>query len=379
MKKKLTALFLIVSMVISMAACGSGGSDGENSTEISSELTFDHSMELKYAREFSVDYYQDGFALLTIAKDGRYLVVPEGKTAPEDLKDDIVVLQKPLDHIYLAASAVMDMFLKMDALDTIRFSALKQNSWYIGEIRQVMEQGDILYAGSYSAPDYEKILAEQCSLAIENTMIYHTPEVKEQLTKFGIPVLVDYSSYESEPLGRTEWVRLYGLLTDREEAADAAFEEQVKAFEEISEAEPSGKTVAFFYITSNGEVNVRSSSDYLPTMIEMAGGSYVFDHVGDEDSATSTVSLPMEEFYVGAKDADYVVYNSTIDGELSSIDDLLAKSSLLSNLKAVQEGNVYCTTKNLYQSSMELGTIISDLHKMMAGDDSSLTYLYRLE
>ena len=56
-----------------------------------------------------------------------------------------------------------------------------------------------------------------------------------------------------------------------------------------------------------------------------------------------------------------------------------AKSSLLSNLKAVQEGNVYCTTKNLYQSSMELGTIISDLHKMMAGDDSSLTYLYRLE
>ena len=379
MKKKLTALFLIVSMVISMAACGSGGSDGENSTEISSELTFDHSMELKYAREFSVDYYQDGFALLTIAKDGRYLVVPEGKTAPEDLKDDIVVLQKPLDHIYLAASAVMDMFLEMDALDTIRFSALKQNSWYIGEIRQVMEQGDILYAGSYSAPDYEKILAEQCSLAIENTMIYHTPEVKEQLTKFGIPVLVDYSSYESEPLGRTEWVRLYGLLTDREEAADAAFEEQVKAFEEISEAEPSGKTVAFFYITSNGEVNVRSSSDYLPTMIEMAGGSYVFDHVGDEDSATSTVSLPMEEFYVGAKDADYVVYNSTIDGELSSIDDLLAKSSLLSNLKAVQEGNVYCTTKNLYQSSMELGTIISDLHKMMAGDDSSLTYLYRLE
>lgn len=379
MKKKLTALFLIVSMVISMAACGSGGSGGENSTEISSELTFDHSMELKYAREFSVDYYQDGFALLTIAQDGRYLVVPEGKTAPEDLKDDIVVLQKPLNHIYLAASAVMDMFLKMDALDTIRFSALKQNSWYIEEIRQVMEKGDILYAGSYSAPDYEKILAEQCSLAIENTMIYHTPEVKEQLTKFGIPVLVDYSSYESEPLGRTEWVRLYGLLTDREEAADAAFEEQVKAFEEISEAEPSGKTVAFFYITSNGEVNVRSSSDYLPTMIEMAGGSYVFDHVGDEDSATSTVSLPMEEFYVGAKDADYVVYNSTIEGELSSIDDLLAKSSLLSNLKAVQEGNVYCTTKNLYQSSMELGTIISDLHKMMAGDDSSLTYLYRLE
>ena len=80
-----------------------------------------------------------------------------------------------------------------------------------------METGDILYAGNYSAPDYEQILAEGCDLAIENTMVYHTPEVKEQLEKFGIPVMVDYSSYETEPLGRTEWVKLYGLLADRED------------------------------------------------------------------------------------------------------------------------------------------------------------------
>ena len=38
-----------------------------------------------------------------------------------------------------------------------------------------MEAGEITYAGKYSAPDYECILAAHCSLAIENTMIYHTP------------------------------------------------------------------------------------------------------------------------------------------------------------------------------------------------------------
>mgnify|MGYP000376370697 CR=1 FL=1 len=61
-----------------------------------------------------------------------------------------------------------------------------------------METGDILYAGKYSTPDYEKIVEQNCGLAIENTMILHTPEVKEQLEKFGIHVLVDYSSYEPE-------------------------------------------------------------------------------------------------------------------------------------------------------------------------------------
>ena len=229
------------------------------------------------------------------------------------------------------------------------------------------------------APDYEQIVSKGCGLAVENTMIYHTPEVKEQLEKLNVPVLVDYSSYESNPLGRTEWVRLYGILVGKEEEAKKAFEEEVRAFEAIEQEEKTGSTVAFFYISTNGEVNVRRSSDYLPKMIGMAGGSYVFDHLGDgEDTASSNVTMLMEEFYTAAKDADYIIYNSTTTEELTSMEDLLEKSGLLEKFQAVQEGRVYCTTKNLYQSSMELGTIISDMHKMLTGEDD-MTYLYRLE
>ena len=305
-------------------------------------------------------------------------MVPEGKEAPADLAKDITVLQQPIQNIYLVASAVMDMFVSLDALDTIRFSGTKTEGWYIDAAKAAMENGDILYAGKYSAPDYEQILAQNCGLAIENTMISHTPEVQEQLEKFGIPVLVDHSSYEPNPLGRTEWVKLYGLLTGHEEEAEAAFAKEADAFEAISGEAATGKTVAFFYITSNGEANVRKSADYLPKMIELAGGTYIFRELGDEDDAMSTMSMQMEEFYAGAKDADYIIYNSTIEGQLSSVDELLAKSPLLQKFKAVQEGHVYCTTKNLYQSTMELGTITSDIHRMLVGDDGDLTYLYKL-
>lgn len=51
--------------------------------------------------------------------------------------------------------------------------------------------------------NYETIVSSSCELAVESTMIYHTPEVKEQLERLGIPVLVERSSYESHPLG--EW------------------------------------------------------------------------------------------------------------------------------------------------------------------------------
>ena len=381
MRKRGMVLLLSLLLLLT-AACssGEGGADGERNTDISAELEYEDSMELLYAEKFSVDYYTGGFSLVTVNGSERYLVVPEGKESPGDLAEDITVLYQPLDRIYLVASAVMDMFISMDSLDVIRFTGTKAASWYLEEAREAVETGDILYAGNYSAPDYEQILAEGCDLAIENTMVYHTPEVKEQLEKFGIPVMVDYSSYETEPLGRTEWVKLYGLLADREEEAAEAFAGQQEAFASIGDAEDTGKTVAFFYITSSGEVNVRKASDYLPKMIELAGGHYVFSDLGaEDDTASSTVSLQMEEFYAAAREADYLIYNSTIDGELSSAEELFGKSELLENFKAVREGNVYCTTRDLYQSSMELGTMIADIHGMLNGEEDGLVYLYRLK
>ena len=379
MKKKLRALFLCLAMCLGLTACGAGGSGtAENSTDISDELTYTDSTKLEYAQKFTIDNYEGGYSLITITDGGRFLVVPEDKEAPEDLAKDITVLQQPIQNIYLVASAVMDMFVSLDALDSIRFSGTKADGWYIDAAKAAMENGDILYAGKYSAPDYEQILAENCGLAIENTMISHTPEVQEQLDKFGIPVLIDHSSYEPNPLGRTEWVKLYGLLTGHEEEAEAAFASEADAFKAISGEEATGKTVAFFYITSNGEANVRKTADYLPKMIELAGGTYIFQDLGDTEDATSTLSMTMEEFYAGAKDADYIIYNSTIEGQLSSVDELLAKSPLLGKFRAVQEGHVYCTMKNLYQSTMELGTITSDIHRMLVGDDGDLTYLYKL-
>ena len=380
--KRIKLLGIAAVLLFLLGGCGRTETAAqERNTDISQELTYIGSMDLVYAEKFTVDYYEDGYALITVNQDMQYLLVPEGMEAPEDLAEGIAVLQQPVDHIYLVASAVMDMFVSMDALDAVRFSGLQDSGWYIEEAREAMKAGDILYAGKYSAPDYEQILAEGCGLAVENTMIYHTPEVKEQLENFGIPVLVDYSSYEAEPLGRTEWVKLYGLLIGKEEAAEEAFQSEMEAFQSIQESEEDigdEKSVAFFYITANGEANVRKSSDYLAKMIDMAGGEYIFRNLGDEESASSTETMQMEEFYAGAKDADYIIYNSTIDGELSSLDELLAKSPLLKDFKAVENGNVFCTTRDLYQSSMELGTIISDIHSMLT-DRTDMTYIYPLE
>lgn len=351
--------------------------------ELISGLTYSHSMELEYARQFTVDYYEGDYALITIPEDmQRFLVVPEGKTAPENLSEEITVLQQPLENIYLVATSAMDLFRAIDGISSIRLSGTDMDGWYIEEAKEAMKAGDMIYAGKYNAPDYERILANNCELAVESTMIYHTPEVKEKLESFGIPVLAERSSYESHPLGRTEWMKLYAVLLDKEEEAQNFFDEQQKSLAEVLKDENTGKTVAFFFISSNGYVNVRKSGDYVPKMIELAGGKYIFPELGDEENALSTMNMQMEDFYAGAKDADYLIYNSSIDAELHSLDELLDKSPLLADFKAVKEGNVWCTQKNLFQETTGLPALITDIHRMLVNEDPSLkelTYMNRLE
>lgn len=348
-----------------------------------SEMNVTGSLLLEYADRFSVDYYEGDYTLITIADKDRYLIVPENMSVPSGLDEDITVIKKTIGNIYLAATSAMDLLVETGSLASVKFSGTEADGWYIEEARAAMEEGSIIYAGRYSAPDFELLLDGGCDLAIESTMILHNPEVKEQLENVGIPVLVEYSSYESDPLGRMEWIKLYGILTDHLEEAEEYFNAQAAKVSGIMDGEDTGLTVAFFYVTSNGTVNVRKSSDYVSKMIELAGGKYIFDDIGsEEDNALSTVTIQMEEFYAAAKDADILIYNSTISGPLSGISELLDMSPLFKDFKAYKDGRVYCTEKNMFQESTGIGDMITDIHKILVDEnvtDDELVYLYKLD
>lgn len=386
MRKTIIIICLFLTGLLGLVGCGSPSSDYDyadnvQDRETAGTLVYESSMELQYAENFSVDYYEGGYTMLTTTMDGqRFLVIPEGKEMPEDLGEDIVVLQRPMKDLYLVASAVMDMFRELDGLNAITFSGQQEENWYIEEAKEAMAKGDMLYAGKYSKPDYELLVSKGCTLAIENRMISHSPEVIEKLEDFGIPVMIEYSSYESHPLGRVEWIKFFGALLGKEEEAEKIFENQTAILDRVTAGEKTNQTVAFFFITSNGLVQVRQSSDYVPKMIELAGGTYIFENIGDAETKRSTMNMQVEEFYHGAKDADFLIYNSSIDGGVLSREELLDKCGVLADFKAVKEGNVWCTTNDMYQQSLSIGFLIEDMHAMLSGGgEEHMHYLFRLE
>lgn len=390
------ACALAVSPALSLSGCGASGGDGSASPspeegsedgeeasfrnpDVGAGLALEDSLELSYAENFTVDYYESGEKLVCISDESRYLVVPEGWEEPQGLDPDVVVLEEPIEDVYLVASDTMCLLDALDVLDRVRVSGLEEEDWSVEGAVAAMEAGEMVYGGKYDSPDYDLLLSEGVGLAIESTMIDHAPEVKDKLQTLGIEVLTEQSSYESSPFGRLEWVKLYGALFGCENRAEEVFDGQLALAREAVESEPTGKTVAFFYINSNGAAVVRKPGDYVTEMIELAGGTYVFDELGDGSSSAS-VTLEMESFYSEAKDADVIIYNASIGGELASIEELVEKNSLLADFEAVRNGEVWCASEDMYQQMIATGAIISEFHAAFEGeDDEGLEYLVRLE
>ncbi len=339
-------------------------------------LTYVSTDENVYASCYKIHRYEDGFVVISVEDGRNYLLVPEGKDVPANIGSDIIVLEGKPDRIYLAASSAMCHFDTLSSVDRILLSGITEEDWYIDSAIDAMKAGTLKYGGKYSAPDYEQIVMMDIDLAIESTMILHVPKVQEQLEGLGVPVFIDRSSYETQPLGRCEWVKVYGVLTGEEEKACAAFESQKAQVELIDDLDVEGKSVVLFYLNSNHQVVTRTGNDYFAKMIEMAGGKYLAPEGEDPDASQMTISI--EAFYAYAGDADILIYNSTIESVPKSLEDLMGSDVTFKDFKAFQEGNVWYTDKSLYQFADKTGDIISDLSLVIAEGKDETDFFHRL-
>lgn len=373
--KSLTAVVTAIIMCLSLSACA--GKDKKNTEPAQIEgLEFKERVKLNYATQFSIDRYSGGVSVIT-TKSGKYLIAPDGNGDIEN--NDLKVIHKGADNIYLAATAVMDYFDKLGMADKIRFSGTRADGWYIDSAKNAITDGKMIYAGKYSEPDYEMLISGKCALSIQSTMIDHAPEAKEKLEELGITVFTDYSSYEDSPLARCEWIKVYGEIMGCPDKAKEVFDEQAEKVNAVKTSESTGKKVVYFHINNNGQAVTRKNGDYISKMIELAGGENVFEDYSDSSDASS-VTVEMEKFYETAKDADIIIYNSLIYGEVNSVDEMIRKNELIKDFKAVKEGNVWCTKNNLYQEVMKTGEIIRDFHSIFTDKtkENPPKYLFHL-
>ncbi|MBO7700528.1 MAG: ABC transporter substrate-binding protein, partial [Eubacteriaceae bacterium] len=161
--------------------------------------------------------------------------------------------------------------------------------------------------------------------------------------------------------------------------AEEFFQGQIDLISGLEGFENTEKTIVYFYVATNGSVIIRNPKDYIPTMIEMAGGRYAFKDLQTDQTSTS-ISMTMEEFYNTAVKADYIIYNAAIDSPINSVAELIGKDAIFEEFKAVKDNKVYSTGKSFYQATDIVSEMIIDMHRILTEDDpQDLTFLTHVE
>lgn len=382
MKENMKKLMLLlgIALLLSVVACGNSNRDNtiKDDRADAGRETVDESvhqmlvsegiMELEYAELFRIEQFQGGYRMITAGTGGhRYLVVPEDMDVPAELDEDIYVLKQPINKLYVASTSIVSLIDAIGALECVPLVGTDIGGWYLENVITAMENGRVQFGGKFSQPNYEVITGEEIQFHINNTMVDSKPEVLEKFEELGIPTLVENSSKEAHPLARVEWVKLLGVLLNREEEAARYFEEQKALLNSVTAEVPFGKTVAMGYMAGD-KCYVRNGGDYCAQLIKMAGGTYVCADTEPEKGGNSTMAF--EEWYVRFKDADYLFYMNFTD-KFYSIEEMVASNPLFLDFKAVQNGNVWVTSPAFHQSVADIASIVVDMHTILASEDPS--------
>ncbi len=158
------------------------------------------------------------------------------------------------------------------------------------------------------------------------------------LERLGIPVLYNGAWLEKSPLGRAEWIKVFGILFDQKEKAD-------QIFNQIEENYNTAKAIAKTEIKKPTAVSgaLFNSSWFLP-----AGDSYVaqlyrdanIDYLWNTSEGTGSLSLNYENVLLKAKEAQLWLD----PGYFSNKKDLIQGSELHDNFDAFKNDNIYTFT-----------------------------------
>lgn len=348
--------------------------------DVDGELIPDYEEELEYAQFFKLTHYKGGYKIFNIIggqEEFDYLIVPEGKSVPADLKEGTVIVQQPVTNLRVDSGTAANMsawggLAKVSSLNT------EADSIAVAAVKEKMDAGEITFSGSYKEPDYEAITAAGTQFVIDTNMVDSLPEVKDKYTELGIPYMITRNSKEVHPLGHAEWAKLYGAILGMEEEAQSYYDAQVEMVNSVSDFEDTGKTVAMVYFSMDGtKVYARRGGDHMAAMVDLAGGQYIMADFEPEETGVGTITT--EDFYSLCLEAD-VLINLNMAAKLYTMQELLDYVPLVADFRAVKEGNVYHACDRFSQFMFDNANIIKDLNTILSdGTVEETTYFIKMK
>jgi iron complex transport system substrate-binding protein len=294
-----------------------------------------------YSELFTISH-QDTLTRLTITSPWQgsgdielsYFLLPDSATIPEGI-DPSMVIRTPVSSVVCMSTTHVAMISRLGFTSTIKGVS---GSGYISdkELLSMISDGRVAETGYDSNINSELIASLEPDVMLVYGVGAESAGYLSKIRASGIPLLYISDYMETDPLARAEWIRVFGLLYQKENEADRIFENIAGEYELLKQ-EIAGRIdnepVVMAGLPYKDTWYISPGNSYIGKLISDAGGRYLWS----DRQSESAIPMSLESVYVEAVKADIWI-NS---GSAETLDDIVSVDGRLRDLAPVERGLVF--------------------------------------
>ncbi len=276
----------------------------------------------------------------------RYALVERGESRVADIIAGRTVVEVPIERAVVYNSVHASMVDMLGAVDKV--SGVCEVRYIDSQELQLrIKDGRVADIGEATAPNIERIID------ISSDALLTSP-FKDAgygaVEKLGIPIIEGADYMEHHPLGRVEWIKLYGLLFGERERADSIFRSSCTEYLSLKElaATAQSKPTVLSERRYGSQWFVAGGQSYNATLFADAGGDYIFSQL----EGGGSIPLSFESVLDSGIDADIWVLKYNSPSSDMSYGDLRGEYEPYSAFGAFKNRRVYgcnTATKRYYE------------------------------
>lgn len=261
----------------------------------------------QYAKGFLIEEFE-GYKVLSILQPYtdrsdtlRYVLSQEKSQVAASLQS-LPFIQIPISRIVCTSTTHIALLEALGSLDVLKASSSLDYT-YSEKVQNLAQTGKIV-ALANEGIELEKILALQPNLLMVSGMQASQMANYQKIVEAGVPVLINSEWLEQHPLGKAEWIRVMGVLLNKEKEAEEHFNRIARKYQEIRNLvrTKEKKTKVAIGTPQKEQWYVPAGESFGAVFLKDAGASYTFmDKKG-------TGSLQMSRELVFSKFADAEVW-----------------------------------------------------------------------
>jgi iron complex transport system substrate-binding protein len=293
---------------------------------------------IHYAKSLAI-YKHPGYTVVTVSnpwpdavKDFTYILKEKNGIVPDSLKK-YPLISVPLQSIVVTSTTNIP-FLEMLGVEKSLVGFPHTDYISSEKTRTLIDDGSVKNVGQNEKLNIEQLIDLSPDLIVTFGIDNNNPSI-ENLQKSGLKVLIQADWMEQSPLGKAEWLKLYGALFGKEKEANQLFDNIVKEYNNALAlvADKAPTSTVLYGSMYQDQWFVAKGSSWVAQFMKDAKADYLWKDL----EGTGSLGLSFENILDKAKNANFWIAS----GSFKSLSELEKSNPHYSQFDAFTHKNIY--------------------------------------